>query len=198
MTQIQIVKQLILGLLLTCTALFVQAHESADHDTSPMYVGMQTSEGYIELELNREKAPVSVLNFVNYVKAGFYDNTLYHRVIDGFMIQGGGYTPDMVLKAVRPAIKNEAKNGLKNDRGTIAMARKMEVDSANSQFFINLVDNKRLNHGVRDYGYAVFGHVIKGMDVVDTIGGVATNHRDQPVAPVVIHSVTLLDAPTQH
>ncbi len=161
-----------------------------------VYVGMTTSSGYIELALNKTKAPVTVKNFLDYVHEGFYDNTLFHRVIDGFMIQGGGYTPEMILKAVHPEIINEAKNGLKNDRGTIAMARKMEVNSANSQFFINTVDNKRLNHGVRDYGYAVFGYVTKGMDVVDAIGTAPTNQRDQPVPPIVIESVKVLEAPT--
>lgn len=161
-----------------------------------VYVGMTTSSGYIELALNKSKAPVTVKNFLDYVHEGFYDNTLFHRVIDGFMIQGGGYTPEMILKAVHPEIINEAKNGLNNDRGTIAMARKMEVNSANSQFFINTVDNKRLNHGVRDYGYAVFGYVTKGMDVVDAIGTAPTNQRDQPVPPIMIESVKVLKAPT--
>lgn len=189
------IKNLASGLILSLFTVIASAHESEDHDTSPVYIGMQTSQGYIELELNREKAPITVTNFVNYTKAGFYDNTIFHRVVGDFVIQGGGYTPDMVMKAVRPEIKNEAKNGLNNDRGTIAMARKMEVDSANSQFYINLVDNKRLNHGVRDYGYAVFGKVIKGMDVVDAIGALQTNSRSEPLTQVVVESMTILEAP---
>lgn len=182
------------GLLLA--SLNMTAHAETTSADELVYVGMTTSSGYIELALNKTKAPVTVKNFLDYVHEGFYDNTLFHRVIDGFMIQGGGYTPEMILKAVHPEIINEAKNGLNNDRGTIAMARKMEVNSANSQFFINTADNKRLNHGVRDYGYAVFGYVTKGMDVVDAIGTAPTNQRDQPVPPIVIESVKVLEAPT--
>jgi peptidyl-prolyl cis-trans isomerase A (cyclophilin A) len=125
--------------------------------------------GKIELELNAEKAPISVANFLQYIESGFYNNTIFHRVINNFMVQGGGFDKHMQRKTTLPMIKNEAKNGLKNDRGTVAMARTGVVDSASSQFFINHKDNDFLNHGSRDYGYAVFAKVTKGMDVVDAI-----------------------------
>ena len=149
-------------------------------------VVLVTSLGDITLELEPEKAPISVENFLNYVDAGFYDGTVFHRVIPNFMIQGGGLTPNLSQKPTRPAIKNEAENGLKNDAGTIAMARTSAADSATAQFFINLKDNDFLNHGVRDFGYAVFGHVTQGMDVVKKIGAVPTGANDVPVEPVVI------------
>ena len=149
-------------------------------------VVLVTSLGDITLELEPEKAPISVENFLNYVDAGFYDGTVFHRVIPNFMIQGGGLTPNLSQKPTRPAIKNEAENGLKNDAGTIAMARTSAPDSATAQFFINLKDNDFLNHGVRDFGYAVFGHVTQGMDVVKKIGAVPTGANDVPVEPVVI------------
>lgn len=157
-------------------------------------VVMETSMGSIEIELYADKAPETVKNFLQYVDDGFYAGTIFHRVIDGFMIQGGGFTEDMVHKPTRAPIKNEATNGLKNERGTIAMARTMVVDSATSQFFINVKDNPFLNHVDKNqYGYAVFGKVIAGMDVVDKIKTVPTTtragHQDVPVTPVVIKSV---------
>nr|WP_281423973.1 peptidylprolyl isomerase [Oceanobacter mangrovi] len=155
-------------------------------------VRINTNMGAIELELYRDKAPVTVDNFLTYVAGGHYSNTLFHRVIDGFMIQGGGYTPDMAQKATLPPIKNEADNGLTNDRGTISMARRPSKDSATSQFFINLQNNDFLNHGVRDFGYAVFGKVTSGMDVVDAIGKVKTLPGDRPVQPVIVTSVDVL------
>jgi len=136
-------------------------------------VEMQTSAGTITLELNREKAPLSVENFLQYVDNGFFDGTVYHRVIDKFMIQGGGFDKNLKRKPTAEAVKNEATNGLKNKRGTIAMARTSVVDSGTSQFFINLVDNDFLNNSgttPQTYGYAVFGKVVAGMDVVDKIG----------------------------
>ena len=151
-------------------------------------VVLVTSLGDITLELEPEKAPISVENFLNYVDAGFYDGTVFHRVIPNFMIQGGGMTANLSQKPTRPAIKNEAENGLKNDAGTIAMARTSAPDSATAQFFINLKDNDFLNHGVRDFGYAVFGHVTQGMDVVKKIGAVRTGANDVPVEPVLIKS----------
>lgn len=159
---------------------------------------MKTSRGDIVIELFADKAPVTVKNFLNYVDDKFYDGTIFHRVIKGFMIQGGGLTPDLKTKQEkRPPIKNEANNGLKNLRGTIAMARTAEIDSATCQFFINLVDNPFLDHVPNDpgkFGYAVFGKVIQGMEVVDAIAEVATTtrgmHRDVPVEPIVIISVT--------
>jgi len=159
---------------------------------------IETSLGNIELELDAAKAPLSVTNFMTYAKAGHYDGTVFHRVINGFMIQGGGFMPDMQQKATRAPIKNEAANGLKNKRGTIAMARTMVVDSATSQFFINHKDNAFLDYTApnpRQYGYAVFGHVTKGMDVVDKIAQVKTGRvgyfSDVPVDPVVIKKVTI-------
>ena len=151
-------------------------------------VEIKTSMGDIEVELFEDKAPISVKNFLAYVNDGHYDGTIFHRVIDSFMIQGGGYTPDMREKSPRPPIKNEAKNGLKNARGTLAMARTSAVDSATSQFFINVRENSFLDHGGRDFGYAVFAQVTRGMDVVDRIRAVKTGQNDVPVEAVVIES----------
>ncbi len=157
-------------------------------------VTMETSLGTIRLELFPDKAPVTVKNFLNYVRDGFYNGTVFHRVIDGFMIQGGGFTADMKEKPNGAPIVNEAANGLGNDRGTIAMARTPDPDSARSQFFINLVNNNGLNRPMPDgHGYAVFGRVIRGMDVVDRIASVRTGvrkgMRDVPLEPVVIREV---------
>jgi len=161
-------------------------------------VTIATSLGDIELALDVSKAPITVSNFVAYAKSGHYDGTVFHRVIDGFMIQGGGFTADMVQKETRAPIRNEAANGLKNGRGTIAMARTMVVDSATSQFFINLKDNGFLDYRAPNpqmYGYAVFGHVTKGMETVDKIAKVQTGnrgfHQDVPVSPVTIKKVTV-------
>ena len=160
---------------------------------------METSLGTITLELNEDKAPETVRNFAEYVTSGHYDGTIFHRVIDGFMIQGGGFTKEMNQKPTRAPIRNEAMNGLKNDRGTIAMARTMIVDSATSQFFINLVDNDFLNFTTptpQGFGYAVFGKVTDGMDVVDQIAkvktGVSGPHQNVPEEPVVIKRVALV------
>jgi peptidyl-prolyl cis-trans isomerase A (cyclophilin A) len=152
---------------------------------------LETNMGKIEVELNTEAAPISVANFLQYMESGYYNGTIFHRVINNFMVQGGGFDKFMQKKTTLPAIKNEAKNGLKNDRGTLAMARTGVVDSATSQFFINHKDNDFLNHGGRDYGYAVFGKVTKGMDVVDAIARVQTKARDVPVNPVIIKNVRL-------
>ena len=157
-------------------------------------VQIKTSLGDITLELNQEKAPKTVKNFLQYVEDGFYDGTVFHRVIDGFMIQGGGFTADMVKKTTRAGIVNEAANGLKNEQGTVAMARTSDPNGATSQFFINLEDNGGLDHPNPDgHGYAVFGKVIEGMDVVDKIKSVKTamrgRMRDVPVEPVTILSV---------
>lgn len=148
-------------------------------------VAMETSLGPIVLELDADKAPLSVANFLAYVDDGFYDHTIFHRVIGGFMIQGGGFGTDLKRKPTKPAIKNEADNGLKNQRGTIAMARTSVIDSATSQFFINLVDNEFLNHRSADpngYGYAVFGRVVEGMDTVDKIAAQPTVRKGGPFA----------------
>ncbi|MBI5904490.1 MAG: peptidyl-prolyl cis-trans isomerase [Deltaproteobacteria bacterium] len=164
-------------------------------------VTMTTSLGVIKLELYPEKAPVTVANFLAYAKEGHYDGLIFHRVIGNFMIQGGGFTPDMKERGTkRPPIKNEADNGLANDRGTIAMARTMVVDSATAQFFINTVNNPPLNHRSKTregYGYAVFGKVIEGMDVVDKIRAVPTGSvgmfQDVPKKPVTIQKVTVAE-----
>ena len=166
---------------------------------NPIRVLVKTNHGDITLELDAAKAPVTVENFAQYVKDGFFDGTIFHRVINGFMIQGGGFTGDMQQKETRAPIKNEADNGLPNNRGTIAMARTQVVDSATAQFFINLVDNDFLNHrdpSPQGYGYAVFGHVSDGMEAVDAIAQVTTGnhagHQDVPTEPVVIEAATLL------
>lgn len=158
-------------------------------------ITISTNYGDVVVELFEEAAPLSCANFRKYAADGFYDNTVFHRVIPNFMIQGGGLTEDLARKQTRAPIKNEAGNGEKNVRGTIAMARTSDADSATSQFFINLRDNAFLDHSRRDAGYAVFGRVAEGMDVVDAIAGVATDtvagHSDVPVEPVTIHNVTV-------
>lgn len=162
-------------------------------------VEMKTSQGTIIIELYPEKAPKTVENFLRYVKDSFYKDTVFHRVIDGFMIQGGGMTANMQEKTTRDPIQNEAKNGLKNDAGTIAMARTGDPHSASAQFFINLQANNSLNFPNPDgWGYAVFGKVIQGFDVVQKIGKAKTGnagfHQDVPTTPIVIQSVKLLSA----
>jgi len=158
---------------------------------------ISTSKGDIKVELFKNEAPVTVENFLSYVNDGFYDGTIFHRVIPNFMVQGGGFTPDFAQKPTKAPIKNEANNGLKNDRGTLAMARTQVVDSATSQFFINVVNNDFLNNGARDFGYAVFGKVVDGMDVVDAIAAVPTSnkgmHGDVPTEDVVIESVKVVE-----
>lgn len=159
-------------------------------------VVIETSLGAIEVELDAANAPLTVANFLSYVDKSFYDGTIFHRVIPKFMIQGGGFTADMQQKKTMAPIRNEAGNGLKNRRGTIAMARTMVVDSATAQFFINTVDNAFLDFKaptLQGYGYAVFGKVVSGMEVVDAISGVRTGYsngmRDVPVEPVVITTI---------
>ena len=160
-------------------------------------VEMQTSAGRMVIELNAEKAPITVENFLKYAKDGYFNGTIFHRVIDGFMIQGGGFTPAMEEKKTGKPIQNEAKNGLKNQRGTIAMARRPDPHSATAQFFINQKDNVFLDYPGQDgWGYTVFGKVTQGMDVVDKIAKVKTGnrggHQDVPLDPVVIESVKIL------
>ena len=169
-----------------------------------MKATIETNLGNIELELDEKKAPITVKNFAGYAKSGHYNDTIFHRVINGFMIQGGGFTADMNQKPTKEPIRNEAMNGLKNARGTIAMARTMVVDSATSQFFINLVDNSFLdfrNPSAQGFGYAVFGKVTKGMEVVDQIAKVRTGsrgmHQDVPAEAVVIKKVTVEEAKTE-
>ena len=158
-------------------------------------ITINTNHGAFSVELFDEQAPISCENFRQYVTDGHFDGTIFHRVIPNFMIQGGGMDENMSSKPTRDPIKNEANNGLSNERGTLAMARTMVVDSATSQFFINLKDNDFLDHGTRDFGYAVFGRVAAGMDVVDAIAAVQTGnrggHQDVPVEAVTITGVTI-------
>jgi peptidyl-prolyl cis-trans isomerase B (cyclophilin B) len=161
-------------------------------------IKMKTSMGEMTIELDHDKAPATCANFEQYAKDGFYDGTIFHRVIDGFMIQGGGFEPGMKQKKTREPIENEAENGLRNDRGTIAMARTQDPHSATSQFFINIFDNNSLNHTAptpQGWGYCVFGKVIDGIEVVDAIRDVETGrhgmHADVPVEDVLIESVTV-------
>ena len=177
---------------------YSQEDQSNAKGAGMVKVTMETSKGVITLELDSDKAPASVENFVTYAKAGHYDGTIFHRVIPGFMIQGGGFDTDMRQKATNPPIKIEADNGLKNDKGTVAMARTNVPDSATSQFFINVKDNGFLNHTSptpQGWGYAVFGKVTGGMDVVASIENVATankgGHQDVPVTDVIIEKVTV-------
>jgi peptidyl-prolyl cis-trans isomerase B (cyclophilin B) len=161
-------------------------------------IQLTTNHGDIHIELDAEKAPATAANFEQYVRDGHYDGTLFHRVIDGFMIQGGGMTPDFVPKPTRGPIENEAANGLKNKKGTIAMARTNAPHSATSQFFINVSDNGFLDHPGQDgWGYCVFGQVTEGMDVVDKIRKVATGNRhghgDVPVEDVVIEKAEIIE-----
>jgi cyclophilin family peptidyl-prolyl cis-trans isomerase len=182
----------LLGLLLQTPA----ATASVQPAPGNPVVVVETSEGTITLELFKDRAPVSVDNFLQYVRDKHYDGTIWHRVVAGYVIQGGGFTPEMVEKGTRAPIQNEATNGLSNRRGTVAMARTRLARSATSQFYINLADNPSLDHrgfSPDDFGYAVFGRVLSGMDVVDRIGAVKTGTRegmdDVPIAPVLIKSV---------
>ncbi len=171
------------------------------HNATPQ-VEIKTSMGDIVVELNHEKAPKSVDNFLTYVKAGFYKGTIFHRVIDGFMIQGGGFDEKLRQKKTRPPVAIESQNGLTNNNYTLAMARTGDPNSATSQFFINVADNEALNYPGRDgFGYTVFGKVIKGQEVVDKIKGVLVDDKGMfqniPVIPVVIKSATILKTPIQ-
>lgn len=163
-------------------------------------VELHTNHGVIKLELNAEKAPKTVENFLSYVKKGHYDNTIFHRVIDGFMIQGGGFAPGMDQKPTDKPIENEANNGLKNEKYSVAMARTNDPHSASAQFFINVADNDFLNHSSpspQGWGYAVFGKVVEGQDVVDAIRKVRTGskgfHQDVPMEDVVLQKAVVVD-----
>ncbi|MCC5797740.1 MAG: peptidyl-prolyl cis-trans isomerase [Methylophaga sp.] len=182
-------------LLLASFSLSAQAEGGAELPK----VKLETSHGDIVIELNRDKAPETVANFISYVESGFYDGTIFHRVIPNFMIQGGGFTEDFEQKKTGAPIRNEANNGLANNRGSIAMARTGDPHSATSQFFINVTDNSFLNFRgevASEWGYAVFGQVIEGMEVVDTIRAVATTmrgpHQDVPAENVVIQKAVML------
>ncbi|QQR74677.1 MAG: peptidyl-prolyl cis-trans isomerase [Holophagales bacterium] len=164
----------------------------------PVKVKLETTKGAIVLELDAAKAPQTVENFVKYVRDGHYDGTVFHRVIPGFMVQGGGFTADMAQKPTRASIQNEADNGLRNARGTVAMARTNDPHSASAQFFINVVDNAFLNHTAKSaqgWGYAVFGKVVSGMETVDAIAKVPTGNKgpfqNVPIEPVVITKATV-------
>jgi peptidyl-prolyl cis-trans isomerase B (cyclophilin B) len=162
-------------------------------------IKLHTNHGVITLELDSEKAPLTVQNFIDYVNSGHYDNTVFHRVIDGFMIQGGGFEPGMIQKKTRAPIQNEAANGLKNDKYTVAMARTSDVHSASSQFFINVADNNFLNYTAstsQGFGYCVFGKIVEGQDVVDRIKKVKTGdrggHQNVPLEDVVVQKAEVV------
>jgi cyclophilin family peptidyl-prolyl cis-trans isomerase len=186
-----------LFLLLAVLPAFAQSQApSQPVDPSNPVVVLETTLGDIVIELRKDRAPVSVENFLQYARAGHYDGTIFHRVIAGFMVQGGGYTQGLEEKPTRPPIRNEATNGLRHLRGTVGMARSAAIRSAAAEFFINVEDNSQLNHrGIlpSDYGYAVFGRVLEGMDVVDKIAAVPVRQEGQhdtvPVVPVVIKKV---------
>jgi cyclophilin family peptidyl-prolyl cis-trans isomerase len=190
----------LLAVALACAILACSGAAACAGEGKKPMVLMSTSMGDIKIELDPEKAPVTVENFLTYVKDGQYDGTIFHRVIKNFMIQCGGFDKDMNEKKARAPIKNEAANGLKNDEGTLAMARTNVVDSATAQFFINVRNNDFLNHkgtSPGDFGYAVFGKVVEGLDVVHKIEGVSTTsrkgHGDVPAEPVVIKSVKVVE-----
>ena len=194
-------KQFLIKHSVTASILFFFSACSADEkqstakttvNDSENTVILLTNKGNIKLKLYPEKAPITVKNFLSYIDSGFYNNTIFHRIIPGFVIQGGGFSKEMDRKKTLPPIKNEADNGLKNLRGTLSMARTNIVNSATSQFFINLKDNDSLDHGSRDFGYAVFAEVIEGMEIVDKIASVKTTNSPMPNIPVeqvVIESV---------
>ncbi len=186
----------ILVILVALSLLIVSIIALPVYAAGSPHVLLTTSTGKIELELDAQKAPVSTKNFVDYVNSGYYNKTIFHRVIPGFMIQGGGLLADMQLKVTEEPIKNEADNGLRNLRGTIAMARTSDKDSATSQFFINVANNNFLDYSQTNAGYAVFGKVIAGMDVVDKISQMKTSnkgpHQNVPEETVTILSVEIL------
>ena len=193
-------RRLSLSLILACCFTGSAAANPNPTGANAVTVQMQTNKGLIVLELNADKAPGTVANFVEYARAGFYDGTIIHRVIPNFMIQGGGFEPGMNQKPTRGQIKNEADNGLKNKLGTIAMARTPDPHSASSQFFINTKDNSFLDYSAptaQGWGYCVFGEVVDGMDVVREIEKVATGNRgghgDVPLEDVVIEKVTIVE-----
>ena len=178
------------GIMLLALAVFAGCTTGAATQTMTEHVVFETTQGTFTVELDREAAPQTVANFLTYVEDGHYDGTVFHRVIPGFMVQGGGFTPDGTQKPTMAPIPLESQNGLRNDRGTVAMARTNVPDSATSQFFVNVVDNDFLNYAPGNPGYAVFGRVTEGMDVIDAIVAAPTAnqgmHQDWPVEDVVI------------
>lgn len=193
-------KNIFLGLPVLAASILILSPLTSQAQGNPGAV-IRTNMGEFQVELFADKAPLSVENFINYANSGYYNGTIFHRVIGHFMIQGGGFTADMQKKATGEPIQNEANNGLKNKRGTLAMARTNDPHSATSQFFINVQDNADLNHtgegSPREWGYTVFGRVTSGMSVVDSIRFVATEtkppYSDVPVEPVVIESVEIIN-----
>ena len=189
-----LIASILLGFLLQVPAAATPARPAAGN---PVVV-VETTAGAITIELFAEQAPDSVENFLQYVRDGFYTGTIFHRIVPGYVVQAGGYTPELVEKGTRPPVRNEATNGLSNQRGTVAMARTRAVRSATSQFYINLANNAKLDHhslAPDEFGYAVFGRVLSGMDVVDKIAAMPTTSRegmdDVPVTPVTIKAVTI-------
>jgi len=198
--EVRIFSRLLLAVLMMLGLIITTGSAARAEKRSHPLVKLETSMGDITLELYPDKAPATVANFLQYVKDGFYNGTIFHRVIGTFMIQGGGFDAQMQQKPTRAPIKNEADNGLKNDKYTIAMARTNIPDSATAQFFINVADNTPLNHTAKTpqgWGYAVFGKVIKGQDVVDKIKAAPTTtkgmHQDVPVTPVVINKAVVVE-----
>ncbi|MCL4503778.1 MAG: peptidylprolyl isomerase [Deltaproteobacteria bacterium] len=196
---VKIYGRLVLPALLSLSLIFIAGNLARAERSHPL-VKLETSMGDITLELNPDKAPITVANFLQYVKDGFFDGTIFHRVIPTFMIQGGGFDANMHQKPTRAPIKNEADNGLANDKYTVAMARTMDPNSATAQFFINAADNKFLNHTAKTmqgWGYAVFGKVVKGQDVVDKIKAAPTTtkgmYQDVPETPVVINKAVVVE-----
>jgi cyclophilin family peptidyl-prolyl cis-trans isomerase len=187
-------RSLLLSAALAALAVLTQANGA-----EPTQVKIETSVGDFVLQLDESRAPLTVANFLQYVTDGFYAGTIFHRVVNGFVIQGGGYTPDLTQKPPRPPVVNESGNGLSNRRGSVAMARTGEPHSADSQFYINLADNLALDSKPTRWGYAVFGEVVQGLDVVDEIGHRATGSKggmqDVPAEPVVIRKVSILKTP---
>lgn len=186
------------SLLLCLSILFSSVSFAAESDSvnKDVKVLIETNLGNITIQLDADKAPITVKNFLSYVESGFYAKTIFHRVIPGFMIQGGGFSKSMDKLRTNPPIRNEASNGLHNNRGTIAMARTNDPHSASSQFFINVANNNFLDYSSKSMGYAVFGKVVDGMDTVDKIAGTKTTqrnmHRDIPVDPIVIKKVSIV------
>lgn len=183
-------------ILLTLSLILSSIVSAEDHNTNDVKVLIETNHGNIIVKLNPEKAPITVKNFLQYVDSGFYTKTVFHRVIPGFMIQGGGFYKSMDKLPTRAPIRNEATNGLHNNRGTIAMARTNDPHSASSQFFINVANNNFLDYSAKSMGYAVFGKVVEGMDVVEKIENVPTTRRNMhaniPVDPVVIKEMSVI------
>lgn len=185
------------SLILSLSLAFATAGPA--NGAEPTQVKVETSAGEFVVQLDADRAPLTVANFLQYVNQGFYDGTIFHRVVNGFVIQGGGFTPDMTLKPARPGLVNESGNGLINKRGSVAMARTADPHSADSQFYVNLADNLALDPKPTRWGYAVFGEVVQGLEVVDEIGhrvtGSKAGMQDVPVEPVLIRKVTVLKTP---